>query len=76
MKTGEQRFRKTVMTRAILVAMCGAGAAAFAPAALAQQASLERVEITGSAVKRVDAEVVSATVQDPQSLNEAKGLLS
>lgn len=33
-------------------------------------------KVLSGIAKRVDAEVVSATVQDPQSLNEAKGLLS
>lgn len=41
--------------RAALLALCGAAGALSFPA-WAQQASLDRVEITGSAVKRVDAE--------------------
>ncbi|HEY8050507.1 MAG TPA: TonB-dependent receptor, partial [Ramlibacter sp.] len=47
------RFRRTALARAALAALCGSGAVAGAQA---QQASLERVEITGSAVRRVDAE--------------------
>ncbi len=53
MKTDTTRFKKTVVVRALLTAFCGAGA--MASGALAQQ-GLERVEITGSSIRRVEAE--------------------
>ena len=53
MKNATTRFRKTVVVRALLTAFCGAGA--MASDAIAQQA-LERVEITGSSIRRVEAE--------------------
>lgn len=57
MNTGPN-FRKSVVTRAIIMAMCGTGAMLFAQETLAQQTSqdLQRVEVTGSAIRRVDAE--------------------
>ncbi len=59
MKTATTRFRKTVVVRALLTAFCGAGAMVIATDVAAQAANasgLQRVEITGSAIKRVDAE--------------------
>lgn len=46
-------FRKTELARCALVAL---GALAALPAAQAQDTQLERVEITGSAIRRIDAE--------------------
>lgn len=51
MQADTTRFKKTVVVRALLTAFCGMGA--MASNALAQ---LERVEITGSSIRRVDAE--------------------
>ena len=55
MKTEPQRFNRTVVSRAAISALWGTAALAASQATLAQN-SLERVEITGSAVRRVDAE--------------------
>ena len=44
------------MSRAVLATVWGVAAVAATPSAWSQQTSLERVEITGSAVRRVDAE--------------------
>jgi len=56
MRTETQRFRKTVVSRAAITALWGTAALVASQETLAQQTSLERVEITGSAVRRVDAE--------------------
>ena len=53
MKVVSRNFKATAVARAATVAVLG-GTGALA--AFAQQASLDRVEITGSAVRRVDAE--------------------
>ena len=62
MKTDSQRFRKTVVSRAAITALCGTAAMFAAQETLAQQTSLERVEITGSAIRRVDAETALPVV--------------
>src|SRR5688572_393294 len=61
MKTGTQRFRKTVVTRAILTALCGTATMMVAQETLAQQSgsSLQRVEVTGSNIRRTDTETAS-----------------
>ena len=53
-------FRRTVLARSVLAA-CGASALAFAmqPVQAQTAATLQRVEITGSNIKRVDAETAS-----------------
>src|SRR3954462_9208929 len=56
MRTETQRFKRTVVSRAAISALWGTAALVASQATLAQQTSLERVEITGSAVRRVDAE--------------------
>ncbi|MGZ5194885.1 MAG: TonB-dependent receptor [Ramlibacter sp.] len=57
MRTDTHRFRKTAVARALITALCGTGAMMTAQVTLAQTStSLQRVEITGSAIKRVDAE--------------------
>ena len=56
MRTDTQRFRRTVVSRAAITALWGTAALVASQETLAQQTSLERVEITGSAVRRVDAE--------------------
>src|SRR3982750_2894410 len=56
MRTETQRFRRTVVSRAAITALCGTAALLASQATLAQQTSLERVEITGSSIRRVDAE--------------------
>ncbi|HMA09110.1 MAG TPA: TonB-dependent receptor plug domain-containing protein, partial [Ramlibacter sp.] len=60
MRAGIPRIKKTVVARAAAVALCGTASMMAAQQTLAQQAqpapSLQRVEITGSAIKRVDAE--------------------
>lgn len=56
MRTDTQRFRRTVVSRAVITAMLGTAAMLSAQDTLAQQASLERVEITGSSIRRTDAE--------------------
>jgi iron complex outermembrane recepter protein len=56
MRTDTQRFRRTVVSRAVITALWGTAAMVASQETLAQQTSLERVEITGSAIRRVDAE--------------------
>jgi iron complex outermembrane receptor protein len=59
MRTATQRFRKTFVVRALLTACCGTASMIVVQPAFAQassQPSLQRVEITGSAIKRVEAE--------------------
>jgi iron complex outermembrane receptor protein len=56
MKVETRQPRTTAVAQAAALAMIGGTPLFAAPLALAQQASLERVEITGSAVRRVDAE--------------------
>ena len=60
MKTGTQRFRKTVVARAIITALCGTASMMVAQETLAQaSSSLQRVEITGSNIRRTDTETAS-----------------
>ena len=60
MKTGTQRFRKTVVSRAIIAALCGTASMMVAQETLAQaSSSLQRVEITGSNIRRTDTETAS-----------------
>jgi iron complex outermembrane recepter protein len=60
MKTGTQRFRKTVVSRAIITALCGTASMMVAQETLAQaSSSLQRVEITGSNIRRTDTETAS-----------------
>jgi len=60
MKTGTQRFRKTVVARALITAFCGTASMMVAQDTLAQaSSSLERVEITGSNIRRSDTETAS-----------------
>lgn len=58
MRTGTQRFRKTVVARALITAFCGTASMMVAQETLAQQ-SLQRVEITGSNIRRTDTETAS-----------------
>lgn len=62
MKTDTQRFRRSVVSRAAITALWGTAAMLAAQETLAQQTSLERVEITGSAIRRVDAETALPVV--------------
>jgi iron complex outermembrane recepter protein len=63
MKTGTQQFRKTVVARALITAFCGTATmmAAQQSFAQAQQPSttLQRVEVTGSNIRRTDTETAS-----------------
>lgn len=61
MRTGPQRFKRTVVSRAIIMAMCGTATMMIAQETLAQQSSstLQRVEITGSNIRRTDTETAS-----------------
>ena len=61
MRKKTRYFRRTTLARTVLV-VCSAGAAVVSwPAAMAQTAStLQRVEVTGSNIKRVDAEKATA----------------
>jgi iron complex outermembrane recepter protein len=61
MKTGTQRFRKTVVARALITAFCGTASMLIAQDTLAQQSSstLQRVEVTGSNIRRSDTETAS-----------------
>jgi iron complex outermembrane receptor protein len=56
------RFRRTVVSRAAITALCGTAAMVLAQETLAQQQSsttLQRVEVTGSNIKRTDTETAS-----------------
>jgi iron complex outermembrane recepter protein len=72
MRTDTHRFRKTAVARALITALCGTGAMMAAQVTLAQtSSSLQRVEITGSAIKRTDAETaVPITVLRMDNLKE------
>lgn len=60
MKTGTKRFRKTVVARALITAFCGTASMMVAQETLAQSSSsLQRVEITGSNIRRADTETAS-----------------
>lgn len=71
MKTETQRFRRTVVSRAVITALWGTAAMVASQETLAQQTSLERVEITGSAIRRVDAETaLPVTVLKTEDLKQ------
>ena len=61
MKTETTRFKKTVVVRALLTAFCGTATLMVAPnvAAQAPATGLQRVEITGSNIRRTDTETAS-----------------
>jgi iron complex outermembrane receptor protein len=61
MKTDTTRFKKTVVVRALLTAFCGTATMMVAPnvAAQASATGLQRVEITGSNIRRADTETAS-----------------
>ncbi|WP_048442028.1 TonB-dependent receptor [Caenimonas sp. SL110] len=62
MKTGTQRFRKTVVARALITAFCGTASMMIAQDTLAQTSTgstLQRVEVTGSNIRRTDTETAS-----------------
>ena len=62
MKTGTQRFRKTVVARALITAFCGTATMMIAQETLAQTSTgstLQRVEVTGSNIRRTDTETAS-----------------
>jgi len=61
LKTGRPEFRHTVIVRALIAATCGSASMMMAHEALAQQSgqSLQRVEITGSNIRRTEAETAS-----------------
>ena len=52
MRTDTQRFRRTVVSRAAIAALWGTAAMLASQETLAQQTSLERVEVTGSSIRR------------------------
>jgi len=67
MQTDTTRFRKTVVVRALLTAFCGTATMMAAPNVAAQAPSqapatasgLQRVEITGTNIRRTDTETAS-----------------
>jgi iron complex outermembrane receptor protein len=61
MKTDTTRFKQTVVVRALLAAFCGTATMMIAPNVAAQAAAtgLQRVEITGSNIRRTDTETAS-----------------
>lgn len=63
MKTNTTRFRKSVVVRALLTAFCGTATMMVAPNVAAQAPAaatgLQRVEITGSNIRRTDTETAS-----------------
>ena len=62
------KFKKTQLSASLIAAL---GCYAVSPAAIAQQQNLERVEITGSAIKRIDAETaVPVTVLKVEDLRK------
>lgn len=75
MKTGTKRFRKTVVARALITAFCGTASMMVAQETLAQAASsLQRVEITGSNIRRSDTETASPvqTITREEIVNSGK----
>ncbi|HYP33899.1 MAG TPA: TonB-dependent receptor plug domain-containing protein, partial [Burkholderiaceae bacterium] len=72
---GNPMFQRTKICTGLLMAF-GTGLLAAAPGAFAQDSSVQRVEITGSSIKRVDAETsVPVTVIKADDLKKA-GLTS
>ena len=62
MRTDTRRFKRTVVSRAVITALWGTAAMLAAQETLAQQqstTSLQRVEVTGSNIKRTDTETAS-----------------
>jgi iron complex outermembrane receptor protein len=58
MTTERNRFRRTGVARAVFTVMCGAASMMVAHEALAQQ-TLQRVEVTGTNIRRTDTETAS-----------------
>jgi iron complex outermembrane receptor protein len=58
MKSGTTVFQRTQVARAVITALCGTASLFIAQETLAQQ-SLQRVEVTGSNIKRTDTETAS-----------------
>ncbi len=58
MNSQNRNFRRTVVAHAALVAICGS-AAMVAPQVVFAQQTLQRVEVTGSSIRRADAETAS-----------------
>ncbi|MCG2593503.1 TonB-dependent receptor [Ramlibacter sp. XY19] len=58
MNSDNRNFRRTVVAHAALVAICGS-AAMVAPQVVFAQQTLQRVEVTGSSIRRSDAETAS-----------------
>ncbi len=64
-------FRRTKVCKGLMLAFSGAVTAVSLPALAQQAQQLERVEITGSAIKRIDAETaVPVTVLKPDDLKK------
>jgi iron complex outermembrane recepter protein len=60
MRTATPRFRQTVVVRAAIAALCGTASMMVVHDAVAQNApALQRVEITGSNIRRTDTETAS-----------------
>lgn len=61
MKETSRKFRQTDVSRAVLVALCGTASLLAAPQVFAQQQgqTLQRVEVTGSNIRRSDTETAS-----------------
>lgn len=60
MRSERQVFRRSGVASAVITALCGTTAMMAAPAVMAQaQPSLQRVEVTGSNIRRADAETAS-----------------
>ena len=60
MKAGIPRFKKTVVVRAVVVAFCGTASMMVAQDTFAQSpSSLQRVEITGSNIRRTETETAA-----------------
>src|SRR4051812_1398272 len=76
MRTDTRRFRRSVVSRAAITALWGTAAMLSAQETLAQQTSLERVEITGSAIRRVDAETALPVVVIQRADIERSGATS
>lgn len=61
MRSERKIFRRSGVAHAVITALCGTTAMMVAPVSLAQQSqqSLQRVEVTGSNIRRADAETSS-----------------
>jgi iron complex outermembrane receptor protein len=78
MRTDTIRFKKTGVARAAIAVLCGTASMMVAQETLAQQQSLQRVEITGSNIRRADAETASPVqvITQQEIVDSGKGTVA